>query len=76
MIPQDTKNHIDEYVQCKIPVGSFLFAVLSNNLFEAVANADEHNLSALIDIVKYVYNEIPFNCWGSPKIVEKWLNSR
>jgi len=76
MIPQDTKDQIDEYTQRKIPVGSFLYAVLSNNLFEAIAKADEHNLLALRDIAMYIYNEIPSVCWGSPKIVEKWINSR
>ena len=72
-IPITTKETIDRYVQSRIPTGGFLYAVLTNDLFEAVGRADRYNRPALFDICNYIYNEIPYNCWGSKEAVEKWL---
>ena len=73
MIPEIVKDSIDRYVSDKIPTGGFIKAVLSNNLFEAFSRADNNNTKHMSDIVGYIYNEIPSECWGSPEIVEKWL---
>lgn len=73
MLPIDTKEAIDRYVKDRIPPGGFLYAVLTNDLFEAVGRADERNRHALFDICNYIYNEIPLGCWGNSKIVEEWL---
>jgi hypothetical protein len=73
MIPQDTKECIDEYVKEKYPPGGFLTAVLENNLMEAFRRADQHNIEAMKDIVSYVYNSVPISAHGSPEIVKKWL---
>ncbi len=54
-------------------VGHFLTAVLSNNLFEAFARADKESAAALRDIVMFVYNELPGQCWGSPEKVTAWI---
>lgn len=72
-IPITTKESIDRYAQDRIPTGDFLYAVLTNNLFEAVGRADMSNRYCLFDICKYIYNEIPYTCWGSIETVEKWL---
>src|SRR6266702_2435822 len=64
---------IDRYVNNRIPAGGFLQAVLSNDLKEACARADNQNRYLLFEIVGYLYNEIPASCWGSPERVENWL---
>ena len=74
MIPQCTKDAIDRYVADRCPVGGFLEAVLSNDLAESFGRADEENRANLFDIVKYCWNEIPGNCWGSRKKVLDWLS--
>ena len=66
MIPTKIKEAIDRYVQERIPPGGFLQSVLGNNLIGAFGGADDENRKALFDIVSYIYNEIPSNCWGSP----------
>ena len=76
MIPLHTKEQIDDYVENKMPPGGFLYAVLTNNLIDSVGKADHTNLFCLKDIVKYVYNDIPSTCWGSPEKVEEWLNPK
>lgn len=73
MIPRDTKTGIDRYVDHGVPTGSFLRAVLSNDLFEAVAKADYHNKLALVDLCDYIYNFTPNVCHGSPEEVAAWI---
>jgi len=70
---QEIKKSLDRYVKNRIPTGGFLQAVLSNDLMRAVRKADHINIAKLPEICRYVYNEIPGNCWGSPEIVKKWL---
>lgn len=73
MIPRDTKAGIDYYVDNGVPTGSFLRAVLSNDLFEAVARADDDNKLALAAICEYIWNFTPNTCHGSPEVVSSWL---
>ena len=72
-LPRDVEISLIRYARDKIPTGSFLRAVLENNLMEAVGRADKHNIKALHAICSYVYNHMPNVCHGSPKIVDKWL---
>ena len=76
MIPQHTREALDRYVNHKIPTGGFLLAVLSNDLFGAIGQADRENRAALADICEYIYNELPSNCWGSKDIVWKWVEDK
>ena len=71
---QDIIETLDLYVNKRIPTGGFLEAVLSNNLSEACARADHINQQRLFQIVQYIYNNLPCDCWGSPEKVKSWLN--
>jgi len=73
MIPRDTKGGVDRYVDHGVPTGSFLRAVLSNNLFEAVIKADSDNQLALTDICRYIHDYTPNTCHGSPEAVANWI---
>lgn len=73
MIPQRTKETIDDYVSKRWRPGHFVGAVLANDLFGATGSADLENRRALFEIVAYVYNEVPHTCWGSYEVVNKWL---
>jgi hypothetical protein len=66
---------LNRYVEHHIPTGSFLNAVLENNLKESIQRADEENLAALVSIVAYCYNEIPGPCWGSKEHVNRWIRN-
>lgn len=70
---QDTKDTLDRYAQQGIPTGGFLRAVLANDLMEAMGRADPGNRATMFEICSYVYNEIPYNCHGSYKIVDEWI---
>jgi hypothetical protein len=76
MIKQTTLDALNRYVVGHVPTGDFLLAVLSNNLVESFAHADDENLAAMHEITKYIYNMMPSKCWGSPEKVEAWLGER
>jgi hypothetical protein len=73
MIPEFTKQCIDDYVQKGVPLGDFLTAVMANDLMESFGRADYNNTQYMRDIVAYVYNNTPYNCHGSYGIVEEWI---
>lgn len=73
MLPKDTKDSIDRYVDHGVRTGDFLFAVLSNDLFEAVIRADSTNILCIVDICRYIYNYTPQCCHGSIEKVNAWL---
>ena len=60
------------YIEHGILPGSFLRAVISNDLKETFAQADHINRHRVFDIVKWWYQEAPMPCWGSPEKMEEW----
>ena len=75
-IAEATMSALELYVKERIPTGSFLEAVLCNDLREAIGRADENNQRVLPEIVAWLYNEAPSNCWGSREKVTAWLKGR
>lgn len=56
--------------------GDFLLAVLRNELVQAVLRADGTNRAVLPVWVRWLYNEIPYNAWGSAERVAAWSLAR
>lgn len=73
-LPEHMRDAMKMYLEHRIEPGSFLLAVLTNDLKGAVGRADHINLKHLTNIVSYCYNEIPSQAWGSPAKVEAWLH--
>ena len=73
MIKPDTKSDLDRYANFCISTGSFLNAVLFNDLMGAMARADEENRRDIFDICQYIRDNLPVSCYGSPEAVKKWL---
>lgn len=71
-----TKRSLDNYARDGIPTGGFCRAVLENDLAGAFGRADSDNRADLFEIVGYVYNELPQNCWGSRENVAAWLKKK
>ncbi len=72
-IPKRLRAGIARYVKDGVRPGGFLTAVFENDLFEALGRADPESLTALRDLVIYVYNETPSQCWGSPAHMQEWM---
>lgn len=73
-LPSETFEALRNYVENHRAPGGFLRAVLSNDLMEAVAQANCESLDALPEICGYVFSELPGDCWGSPEAVEAWVS--
>lgn len=71
-VPAHTQAALMRYVNQGFMPGGFLTAVITNDLFGAVSRADEMNIQALPEIVKFIYNEIPMAAVGSTEKMDKW----
>lgn len=75
-LPAHLQDSIEAYVNEGRPLGSFLAAVVNNNLREAFNRADEDSTKAMSAIVAYFYNRTPMACWGYDGAYEKWLEKK
>lgn len=75
-IPEHMRPGVEGYINYGWQPGSFLYAVLCNNLVEAAANADDINRHLLFEWASLLYNEIPRNAWGSPDVVNAWIENK
>ena len=71
-IPESTLETLQAWIKTGRPMGDFCDAVVSNNLQEAFARADEHNIRAMFHTVCWMYNNAPRGSWGSPKCLKEW----
>lgn len=72
-IPRHMWQGVQLYVEQGIPPGSFLTAVLSNDLKGAFMRADEMNLAAMRKWVQFMYWDMPSDAQGSREKVEAWI---
>lgn len=73
MLPAGSRQALLGYLRFGLRPGHFLTAVLSNDLFEACARADDDNKRALCDYVFFLYNYAPAEALGSPENVREWI---
>jgi hypothetical protein len=75
-IPEHMQTAIDNWVEYGTPapseMGSFLRAVLSNDLRASVMFADEANRAAIVDWVEYLYMKVPSGAHGSAARLAEW----
>lgn len=72
-LPHHMQDAMARYVQSGIPPGSFLTAVLSNDLMGAMGHADDINRTFIFDYAVFLKSQAPIGCWGSPQHVEDWI---
>lgn len=64
------------YLAHGIPPGSFLTALLSNQLVETVRRADMQNKACLMEWTNFLVSAIHMDAWGSPAKVATWIAHR
>ncbi len=74
MLPEHIRGTVKRYIEEGVPTGGFLQAVISNDLKESFAQADDINRKRMFDIVLFFYNEAPGPCWGTPERYQDWLD--
>ena len=67
-------NAVKDYRDNRHERGSFVMAVLENNLHAAIQRADGTSWDSIRQLVEYVYWEMPADCWGSAEAVSAWLH--
>ena len=73
-LPEGLQESMRLYMEAGISGGGFLDAVLQNDLLLAVIRADNTNLEALPDIVKWIHWEAPKVSYGSRETVLAWID--
>jgi hypothetical protein len=66
------KEALDSWGHDGFYPGGFLLAVLENNLFGAYREGSRESIRLLPDIIMYIYNHLPCDCWGNTKKVSIW----
>jgi hypothetical protein len=72
-IPEHCREGLKEYLVGGIPVGSFLRAVICNDLADACGRADDINRHHLFNYVQFLYQYAPSPAWGSPEAYNDWV---
>lgn len=72
-LPEHLRAGMQRYIEHGIEPGSFLTAVLCNDLMGAMARSDETTRAELWSICAFLYNEAPAICFGSVEAFEAWL---
>jgi hypothetical protein len=73
-VPAHTLAQLDAYVNNRTPPGSFVHAVLCNDLYSVIRRTDDANYANLKAIVEYVDFHLPMESRGSPEAVRAWLD--
>lgn len=72
-VEADDIESLTLYIREGIAPGSFLRAVLSNDLLEAVRRADDEHLKNVAAVAAWVHNFAPSDCVGSTAKVAAWI---
>jgi hypothetical protein len=75
LLPMHMREGFRLYIERGIPGGSFMNAVLSNDLMGAFGRADDINSAAMFNICCFIRNEAPMGCHGSAEQVHEWTKS-
>ena len=74
LLPEHMRDGVVRYIERGLPhMGSFLRAVMENNLTEAFGRADDVNAAAMKNWAVFVYSYAPSGCHGSPERVSDWI---
>lgn len=72
-LPQHMQEGMRAYVERGQVPGSFLRAVLENNLYQAFVQADDINRRCMVDYAAFLESGLPAAAWGSAKEVDAWI---
>lgn len=72
-IPAYMRVALHAYLDYGRPVGDFLNAILTNNLFHAVGHADSTNIKIIQNYVVAIHTHAPAGCHGSKQKVDAWI---
>lgn len=71
-VPEHLREGLARYILRGIPPGSFLRAVLCNDLYGAIRHGDDDSIAGLLDIIMFLSNDCPTGCFGHPEKFSDW----
>lgn len=72
IIPDSVLQEINSFVLKGTPTGSFVSAVLRNDLKLAIGTGGPSALAAIRKVVSYMYNRVPSMCYGDAESIQSW----
>lgn len=75
-VPFHTRQGLIDWMVYHRPPGGFLQNLLANNLLQTLSKADNINKNHIGDILSFLYNHAPSQCWGSPENVAEWCDEK
>lgn len=75
MIPQKTLKDLYDYIFNRISPKPFLRGCIENRM-SAIIQADNENVNNIKDIMLFIFNYIPWDCWGNLEKVQDWLDGK
>ena len=72
-VPDHTREALERYFLYAFEPGSFVKAVLCNDLVSSVARADHFNKPAIAGIVEWIVNNAPDGSWGHEDYYKEWI---
>jgi len=75
-IPEHILPGLARYLVRGIVPGSFMEAMLTNDLRGVMQCADDTNMAALPAIWSFFYNNLPGSAWGSVDNMKEWVQQR
>ena len=75
-LPEHMRGTAKRYIEYGINPGSFLSAVICNDLFGAYCKADWINEKHMRDWIMFFYNDAPYQCFGSREAMDAWMKGR
>lgn len=75
-VPEHLRAGLASYVIHGIVPGSFLCAVIRNDLHGAIRHGDDDSLAGIKPIITFLYNSTPAACFGNREKVDNWLGLR
>lgn len=75
-IPSHCEPSMRAYLELGRPVGSFLQAVIANDLMDAAFRADDENAASLRDYALLLRNVFPDAAYGSRHAYTAWVGQK
>lgn len=72
-LPKYSSESLIQYILVGQPVGSFLDALLNNDLKGAVQKADDDNRKVIVQYVLFLTECAPYSCWGFSDATNQWI---
>lgn len=73
-VPDHLQDGLILYLVYHKRPGSFLAAVLANDLAGALGKADDRSLAGLQSLTRFLFHHCPARAWGSLPAVRAWLD--